>query len=65
MIKPFTVVETIDLADGMRRVSVVVRKHERIERGVRTHEMKCVMFVPSDRDVDEFIMEDLKSQGWC
>lgn len=65
MIKPFTVVETIDLADGMRRVSVLVRKHERFERGVRTHEMRCVVFVPADRDVDDFIMKDLKSQGWC
>lgn len=65
MIKPFNVVELTTLEDGVQRASVHVKKHERMECGVRTHELKCVIFVPKGQDVDEFILADLKSQGWC
>jgi hypothetical protein len=65
MIKPFTVVELVTLEDGVQRANVIVRKHERMDCGVRTHELRCVIFVPKDQDVNEFILADLKSQGWC
>jgi hypothetical protein len=65
MIKPFTTVKVTALTDGMRKFDVLVRKHERIPRGVATHELQCAIFVHESDDADEYILEELKKQGWC